>query len=160
MKLKIVLTCRREDDIQEKLNQCSTFISVDQGNANADLTRFISQKCKEISEEKTWPKQLQKHVQTVLIEKAGGTFLWASLVLKELEETRVNLVREKLLGFPAELTSLYNKLLSQLRYPDDAQVVLRLIVSAVRPLTRRELAVAFLPGKTGMERHPSFRRQT
>lgn len=131
MKLKIVLTCRREDDIQEKLKQCSTFLAVDQGKANADLTRFISNKCEEISEEKTWPDNLQKHVQTVLVEKAGETFLWASLVLKELEETCVNLVREKLLEFPAELASLYNKLLSQLRYPEDAQVVLRLIVSAV-----------------------------
>jgi Cdc6-like AAA superfamily ATPase len=149
VKLKIVLTCRREDDIQEKLKQCATFLAVDQGKANADLTRFISNKCKEISEEKTWPDNLQKYVQTILVEKAGGTFLWASLVLKELEETRVNRVREKLLKFPAELTSLYNKLLSQLRYPEDAQVVLRLIVSAVHPLTRRELAMAFCLERQG-----------
>jgi GPI inositol-deacylase-like protein len=148
MKLKIVLTCRREDDIQAKLNQCSTFLAVDQGKANADLTRFISNKSKEISEEKSWPDNLQKYVQDVLVEKAGGTFLW-SLVLKELEETRVHLVREKLLEFPAELTSLYNKLLSQLRNPEDAQVVLRIIVSAVYPLTRRELAMAFCLERQG-----------
>jgi hypothetical protein len=61
----------------------------------------------------------------------------------------VHLVREKLLEFPAELTSLYNKLLSQLRNPEDAQVVLRLIVSAVRPLTRRELAMAFCLERQG-----------
>ncbi|KAN0072061.1 hypothetical protein V8E54_009790 [Elaphomyces granulatus] len=148
-KLKIVLTCRREDDIQAKLNQCSTFLAVDQGKANADLTRFISNKSKEISEEKSWPDNLQKYVQDVLVKKAGGTFLWASLVLEELEETRVHLVREKVLEFPAELTSLYSKLLSQLRNPEDAQVVLRLIVSAVRPLTRRELAMAFCLERQG-----------
>ncbi|KAN0081738.1 hypothetical protein V8E54_003036 [Elaphomyces granulatus] len=149
MKLKIVLTCRREDDIQAKLNQCSTFLAVDQGKANADLTRFISNKSKEISEEKSWPDNLQKYVKDVLVEKAGGTFLWASLVLKELEETQVHLVRGKLLEFPAELASLYNKLLSRLRNPEDAQVVLRLIVSAVRPLTRRELAMAFCLERQG-----------
>ncbi|KAN0071996.1 hypothetical protein V8E54_009725 [Elaphomyces granulatus] len=151
MKLKIVLTCRREDDIQEKLNRCSTFLAVDQGKADADLTWFISNKCKEISEEKAWPDNLRKYVQDVLIQKAGGTFLWASLVLKKLEETRVHLVKEKLLEFPAELTSLYNKLLSQLRDPRDARVVLQLIVSAIRPLSRRELAIAFCLEKQGWE---------
>ena len=150
-KLKIVLTCRREDDIQEKLNQCSTFLAVDQGKANADLTRFISNKSKEISIEKRWPGNLQNYVQDFLVQKAGGTFLWASLVLKELEKTRVHLVKEKLLEFPAELTSLYNKLLSQLRDPGDARVVLQLIVSAVRPLTQRELAMAFCLEKQGWE---------
>jgi hypothetical protein len=46
-------------------------------------------------------------LQDVLIENAGGTFLWASLVLKEREETPTNLVRKKSIEFPAELTSLH-----------------------------------------------------
>ena len=54
-----------------------------------------------------------------------------------------------MLEFPAELTSLYNKLLSQLRNPEDAQVVLRLIVSAVRPLTPEQLAMAFCLERQG-----------
>jgi ankyrin repeat protein/NACHT domain-containing protein/GPI inositol-deacylase-like protein len=143
MRLKIVITCRREDDIQAKLKQCSTSLAVDRGKTNADLSRFISNKTREISIDNEWPGNLQKHVQDVLVEKAGGTFLWASLVLKELEETPTHLVRKKLIEFPADLTSLYDKLLSQLKNPEDAQVVLRFIISAVRPLTRRELAMAF-----------------
>jgi len=49
MRLKIVITCRREDDIQAKLKQCSTSLAVDRGKTNADLSRFISNKSREIS---------------------------------------------------------------------------------------------------------------
>ena len=87
MELKIVLTCRREDDIQK---QCSNFLAVDQGKANANLTRFISNKCKEISKEKTWPDNLENHVQTVprllLRELEGHSYgpLWSSKNSKKL----------------------------------------------------------------------------
>ena len=149
IKSKIAITCRREDDIQSKLKQFSTFLAVDRGKANADLSKFISSKSGEIATDNEWPGNLQKHVQGILVEKAGGTFLWASLVLKELEETPTYLVRKKLMEFPAELTSLYGKLLSQLKNPEDALVVLRFIISAVRPLTQRELAMAFCLERQG-----------
>ena len=143
-KCKILVTCRREPDISRKLGKISTTIPVDTGKVNADLREFINIKVTEISNQNEWTPKLEHSVRDALINKARGTFLWASLVLKELEKTDKDQIRDKLNELPPDLNYLYGRILSGIERVDTAQFILQVIVIARRPLTRRELGMAYV----------------
>jgi hypothetical protein len=143
-KCKILVTCRRERDIRRKLGGISTSLPVDTGKVNADLREFIDIKVTEISEQNDWIPSLKNSIQGALINKAGGTFLWASLILKELEKTDKDQIRDKLNELPPDLYHLYDTILSGIKRTDAAQFILQFMVAARRPLTQRELGMAYV----------------
>jgi ankyrin repeat protein len=143
-KFKILITCRHDKDIIRELGNISTYLHVDAGKVNADLRKFIAIKVTETSGLNRWTPNLKNTVQEALIKKAGGTFLWASLVLKELEKTDKDQVRGKLNDFPDDLYDLYDRILSGIERMDEAQLILQLMVAARRPLTQRELGMAYV----------------
>ncbi|KAI4207538.1 MAG: hypothetical protein LQ346_000470 [Caloplaca aetnensis] len=82
-----------------------------------------------------------------ILEKSKGCFLWASLVVKELETTHSEQqIQEVLDSVPDEMDHLYTRILQNMamvsRNKRLAQAILRWTVCAVRPLTVEELKEA------------------
>ncbi|KIW25710.1 hypothetical protein, variant [Cladophialophora immunda] len=145
---KVLIISRPGHDKRNKLDEISTCIRVDTGKINQDLSNFISSRVEDISRRKNWLPTLKEDVQMVLNEKAQGTFLWVSLVVKDLERTKKHEVRQKLEALPTGLNEMYDRILSGIgsKQAQDALFVLQCIIAARRPLTTSELATAFILG--------------
>ncbi|KAI4169254.1 MAG: hypothetical protein LQ343_005842 [Gyalolechia ehrenbergii] len=82
-----------------------------------------------------------------ILDKSNGCFLWACLVLKELETTHSEQqIQEVLDSVPSEMDSLYMRILDNMalvpRNQKLAQTILRWTICAVRPLSVEELKEA------------------
>jgi hypothetical protein len=94
---------------------------------------------------------LQETVRGQIYAKASGTFLWAALVLKELELVESWDVLDVLQEMPPELESLYDRMLGQIQQlqrkdPEFCRLVLSTITLAYRPLHLLEVgALSDLP---------------
>ncbi|KAN0104607.1 HET-D [Hyaloscypha variabilis] len=94
---------------------------------------------------------LQETVQDQIYAKANGTFLWAALVLKELEFVESWDVLDVLQDMPPELEPLYDRMLRQVEQlqrndPKFCRLVLSTITLAYRPLHILEVgALSDLP---------------
>ena len=145
---KFIVTSRRESDIEESFSAASPAIQnlqVDSGRVNDDLSKFIDFKVDELSERKKYrPKQKDK-IKRALTEKAGGTFLYVSLVVQDLEKVTISEnITKKLENLPLGLNDVYDRILSQINADceETAKLVLQWVAVARRPLTVDELAMA------------------
>lgn len=144
MRFKIFITSRPENDIRESFFEVEKELQVDSSKINADLSKFIRFKVKDLFDKKMYPPRLQVEIESRLNQQAGGTFLWASLVLEELSKNKIHSkVLERLSDLPSDLNQLYDRILRLIEpdYQDIAKVLLRWLVVAKRPLTIDELAM-------------------
>ncbi|KAI0471723.1 hypothetical protein GGR56DRAFT_87384 [Xylariaceae sp. FL0804] len=86
-------------------------------------------------------------LMTQICEKSNGSFLWASLVLKELEITvSEQQIHDVLNEVPSEMDDLYGRILHGIsaipRNYELAKAILRWTICAARPLTVEELKEA------------------
>ena len=157
--VKFIVTSRRESDIQMALSAVSPIIrdlQVDSGRVNDDLSKFIDVKVDELSAEKRYSAGLKDKIKFDLMEKAGGTFLYVSLVLHDLKKTRItSQVRQKLQELPPDLNKVYDRILGQIDVDCEeiAKLVLRWVAVAPRPLTMDELAMVCALGTGEWERN-------
>jgi hypothetical protein len=89
---------------------------------------------------------LRTKVRVAMRQKASGTFLWVSLVAKELEEAQTWEVEQILDDTPSDLKGVYRRMLKQIRSlsrrnPDNCRLVLSTAVAAYRPLRLPELGI-------------------
>jgi hypothetical protein len=138
--VKFVITSRPDPDITRSFPS----LQLDSGIVKADLLKFIDVRVDEISKAMSYPPGLKKETKKILTQNAGGTFLWASLVIDDLSRTPLHEARERLKKLPHSLYDVYDRILSKIdaRSRKDVQVVLLMIVIARRPLTPYELAMA------------------
>jgi hypothetical protein len=87
LKAKFLMTCRQEPDILEF--NMNGDLQIDSGEVNADLSKFIQAKVSDLSSRKKYPPGLTHDIEDTFRKKAGGTFLWASLVLEDLRNTKL-----------------------------------------------------------------------
>jgi hypothetical protein len=90
---------------------------------------------------------LQAEVQQQLRDKAEGTFLWVSLVCRELEGVPLYRTQKVLQALPPGLHPLYDRMMAQVNAQDVetggyCKPVLGAITLAFRPLGATELAIA------------------
>jgi ankyrin repeat protein len=137
-KVKFVLTCRPEDDIQDLLNGVGKYLQIDKGTVNNDLKQFIEIRINEVS--KLRPHWDVKKIKEILNRKVGGTFLWVALVLKEIMEPgktkTMQQVQRKLEAMPTDLYKIYDRILREITEEDldDAKNLLHCVIAAKRPL--------------------------
>lgn len=79
-------------------------------------------------------------------EKANGTFLWVSLIIKELEKAESWELLEVLKEMPTDLTAVYERMLRHIKYlerrnPEFCQNILSTVFTAYRPLSLAELGM-------------------
>jgi hypothetical protein len=146
--VKFIVTSRPNNDIEESLSEISPKIrnlQLDSGKVNADLSKFIDVKVDELSTQKSYPPNLKQTIKDALTKKAGGTFLYVSLVLDDLKRTKISSqVKRKLQILPPDLNKVYDRILDQIDADcvEIAGFILRWVVVARRPLTVEELAMA------------------
>ena len=129
---KFVITCRPEiPDIEAELRFVSSTLRMDSAAVNTDLDDYINIRVKELPDypQKGYPKD---EVIKALKDGAGGTFLWASLMIADLKQTRKHKVMDKLRNpLPKNLPELYATILDRIRKDDreDDRFILHLMVA-------------------------------
>ena len=148
--VKFIVTSRRESDIEESLSAVGPAVQnlqVDSGRVNHDLHRFINVRVDELSKMKGYKSALKDKIRCALTEKAGGTFLYVSLVLHDLKKTIISSqVTQKLKELPSDLNRVYDRILGLIEADckEIAELVLRWVAVARRPLLIDELAMALV----------------
>lgn len=119
---------------------------------NSDLYTYINESVDGLAWRRSYGKDLKDNVREALCSRAGGTFLWVSSMLSELENTDKMDVRTKLSKLPSVLGEAYSEILNQNivnRERKEARFLLLSLLAAQRPLKRKELAAAFALHKNG-----------
>jgi hypothetical protein len=91
-------------------------------------------------------EDLQAHVQDVMRLKANGTFLWVSLVVKELKKAESWEAEQILDEMPSGLEKVFGRMLKQVQQlergnPELCRLVLSTATTAYRPLRLGELGM-------------------
>jgi hypothetical protein len=91
-------------------------------------------------------KLLQDQVRQQMRQKANGTFLWVSLIFKELEDASSWEVQQVIGEMPEDLKDVYNRMVKQIRglkrqNPELCRGVLAVATAAYRPLHLAELGI-------------------
>jgi hypothetical protein len=108
---------------------------------------FVEYKVRRLATVQEYNPGLQAEVQQQLCDKAEGTFLWVSLVCKELEGVPLYRTREVLQALPPGLDPLYDRMMAQIKAQDArtsryCRSILWAVTLAFRPLAAEELAIA------------------
>ena len=142
---KFIITCRPGYGIEQRLHNIGKRLHIDSKIIHEDLARFINVKVDELSEIKNYPPKLANDIKQSLKSKAGGTFLWAWLVLDDISNIQItSKVRDRLEKLPTNLVEAYDRILRGIRDEDreDAICIIHWVTMARRPLTTLELATA------------------
>lgn len=152
--MKWIVSSRNEPNIEARLRldhtQTRLSLELNEEHVSRAVQVFIDFKVAKLRLIED-DSELQKTVRDQIYAKANGTFLWAALVLKELEPVESWDVLDVLDDMPPELEPLYNRMLCQVEQlqrkdPEFCRLVLSTITLAYRPLQLLELgALSNLP---------------
>jgi hypothetical protein len=97
------------------LRGCTTRVRLDPDNDEkvvGDIELFVSARVGELSKIEGFDDDFQSAVQTALLERAGGTFLWVGFAMDELmqKQTRSEIL-EALEDLPSGLPAIYSRML-------------------------------------------------
>jgi ankyrin repeat protein len=110
-----------------------------------DIKLFVSARIEELSRITGFNDDFRASVQTVLLDRAEGTFLWVGFAMHELlQKQTCTEIWEALEDLPSGLPPIYGRML--LRIPakqrEISRAILRWVTMAARPLRLDELAAA------------------
>ncbi|KAF7552936.1 hypothetical protein G7Z17_g3962 [Cylindrodendrum hubeiense] len=151
--VKFLVTCRPEiSDIKYELDGVGVSLRLDSSEVNIDLFEYIKLKVEDLARRNGYPGILEANVKEALETQAGGSFLWVSLMIKELESKLAYEVAGKLKDLPRGLDETYIRILEN-NIPkerrEDARFLLLTMVAARRPLKKKEIASSFAFWKSG-----------
>ena len=144
--LRLVLVSRVIPSLT-MLTKC-TPMEIDGGNdeqISADVARMVSYNVEKLSRLPGFTEDFREEVQSTLLERAEGTFLWAGHVMNELaREGTCSGVTQRLHSLPKGLPAIYDRILLDIEQDrqEKASAILRWATMAVAPLTLQELADA------------------
>ncbi|KAH0491208.1 hypothetical protein TgHK011_002648 [Trichoderma gracile] len=119
--VKWVLSSRNSPDIEAQLVKCQTAVVIDLESNDRHVAdsvdAYIRAKIQQLNLLQD-DEDLRTRLHRVIIEKSTGTFLWAALVFKELEELRTYEddaeILELLQEIPSGLIALYDRMVDQI----------------------------------------------
>jgi ankyrin repeat protein len=129
------------------LEDC-TRIKLDPDNnesVNGDIKTFISIRVRHLSKIVGSRYECETEVQTTLLKRAEGTFLWVGFAMYELMQKRTwTEVFDALKTLPSGLPAIYNRMLHQIpaRHRKISSKILQWVTMSLRPLTPLEIATA------------------
>jgi hypothetical protein len=150
-RVKWLVTSRSTPEIERYLQPdalgVKVSLEVKASHVSRAVAAFIEHKVQQLATLQRYDPRLQAEVQQQLRDKAEGTFLWVSLVCKELEQVPLYRTREVLQAVPPGIDLLYGQMMAQIVTQDTRTVgycrsILRAITLAFRPLNARELTIA------------------
>ncbi|KAJ6153707.1 hypothetical protein N7470_006666 [Penicillium chermesinum] len=144
--IKWVISSRNENEIIECLDFASQVapvsLELNEESVSEAVNLFIKQKVDLLARRKSYKPEIRDEVYRHLTLNSQGTFLWVSLVLKNLAQTPPRRVPKKLSEFPPGLDALYHRMMEQVRKSEDADFckqILGTISTIYRPVTLQEL---------------------
>ncbi|KAJ5776942.1 Pfs NACHT and WD domain protein [Penicillium odoratum] len=147
-RVKWIVSSRNSPEVELELHDSHIKLSLE-FKANAEhVSRavgvYIDEKVLQLKSIRD--NDVRQQVKNILRQKAGGTFLWAALVIKELEQAKPWDVLPVLEEVPTGLEELYARMVEKIQQlKRDNPVYCRLMLSAAilanRPLHLLELAV-------------------
>jgi hypothetical protein len=130
------------------LRGCATRLRLDPDNDEkvvGDIELFVSARVGELSRIEGCDEDFRAAVQTALLERAGGTFLWVGFAMHELSQKQTcSEIWEAIEDLPSGLPAIYSRMLLRIpaRQREVSRAILRWVTTAARPLQLRELAAA------------------
>jgi hypothetical protein len=150
--VKWLVTSRNVPEIERYLQPDSLGVKVSlevkASHVSRAVVAFVEYKVRRLATVQRYDPVLQAEVQQQLRDKAEGTFLWVSLVCKELEKVEYFLTREVLYELPPGLDPLYDRMSAQIlthkstRTAGYCKEVLQSVTLAFRPQQLSELALS------------------
>jgi hypothetical protein len=150
-RVKWLVTSRNIPEIERYLQPdalgVKVSLEVKASHVSRAVAAFVDYKVERLATVQKYDRRLQAEVQQQLRDKAEGTFLWVSLVCKELGSVSLYRTREVLQVLPPGLDPLYERMMAQIVAQDARTAgycrdILQSITLAFRPLQLKELAVA------------------
>jgi hypothetical protein len=150
-RIKWVMTSRNMPEIERYLQPdllgVKVSLEISKDHVSKAVAAFVDYKMQRLATALQYDPELRAEVQQQLCDKAEGTFLWVSLVCRELDGTPLYLMRDVLQALPPGLDPLYKRMMSQIQAQDAMTVqycraLLQTITLAFRPLQLEELVVA------------------
>jgi hypothetical protein len=148
-RVKWMVTSRNEAFIEQRLqfDDCETRLSLELKENAAQVSRAVDayiDHCLSELPEIQHDNLLRESVREQMQQKASGTFLWVSLVVKELKEVMAWEVLQVLEEVPTELKDVYRRMMKQIQqlrrqYPELCRQVLSTVIAAYHPLRLQEL---------------------
>jgi hypothetical protein len=156
-RVKWLVTSRNHPAIEEYLRpdelHLNTSLELNSFHISCAVDAFVDFKVCELAKRKAYDSNLTNEIRDHLYKNAKGTFLWVSLVCKELEKVWRGHTRRLLHEFPAGLEPFYERMLQQIKGKENLEVstfcerVLCAVALSYRPLHLEEVVVtADLPG--------------
>jgi len=150
-RVKWLVTSRNLPKIEQYLQPDSAGVKVSLEISAKQVSKaveaFIDFKVQGLAAVKKYDAGLKADVQQLLRDKAEGTFLWVSLVCKEIGDVPLYRTQEVLQAMPPGLDPLYDRMMAQILAQEDIKTaeyckdILRSVTVTLRPLCLRELVV-------------------
>jgi ankyrin repeat protein len=147
--LKFIVTSRPYRSIEAEFEdlQIIRLRAEDETDATSeDIELVVKARVQKIGKKRHLPDKAQSALVERLISNADRTFLWVSLILDDLDKgPRVSQgALNDLVGtIPRTLDAVYEKILGQSSDPKYATKILHIVAAAARPLSLKEMNVAF-----------------
>lgn len=148
-RIKWLLTSRPLDAAERELltgrDQVQVSLELNSANISEAVQKYIIEKAKELDRRAKYGDDLRQRIESELLAKADGGFLWVSLVCKELESVHRDYALKTMTGMPPGLSLLYSRALEQVSIGDDSDVqrclrLLHVMKLAYRPLRLGEVS--------------------
>lgn len=106
-----------------------------------DLARYIAAKIDHLAGHKRFSAESKNTIASALELRCEGTFLWSSLMMKQLSKKKPHEMLRAIQSFPKGLGCLYDRMLSQIEEDRkiDASAIIQFVSLASRPLSLEEL---------------------
>jgi nucleoside phosphorylase len=150
-KVKWLVTSRNVPDIERYLQTdlagVKISLEISASHVSKAVAAFVDYKMQRLAAGQKYDYKTRAEVQQQLYNKAEGTFLWVSLVCKELERVPMYRTRAVLQAMPPGLDPLYDLMMTQImaqkhvKTAEYCKSVLQSVTVAFRPLRLEELVV-------------------
>jgi hypothetical protein len=110
-----------------------------------DIELFVFARVTELSRIEGFNDDFRAYLQTALLARADGTFLWVGFAMHELlQKQTCSEIWEALEELPSGLPAIYSRMLQriQAKQREVSRAILRWVTMAARPLQLQELATA------------------
>ncbi|ETS83239.1 hypothetical protein PFICI_05115 [Pestalotiopsis fici W106-1] len=143
--IHLLLTSRKETDIEDGLAGSAEVIAIQDSVVDADIRTHVHNIIAHDKRLSAMPSSIQSEMLECIVSGAHGMFRWAECQLEAMKEClTATMVREKLRSMPKDLYETYDRILRSLKldHRPFVQSALRWLAFSGRPLRLEELAEA------------------
>ena len=152
--IKWLLTSRPLNSAEQELltdsDQVMVSLDLNTKHVSQGVATYISYKVAELDRRRNYGPTLRQDIEKELTRKAEDTFLWISLVCKEVEDVGRDQVMKMIRDLPPGLISYYHRILTQLCAGETSVVTDCVRLLKAMMLTCRPLHLSEVSSVTGL----------